>query len=90
MLVCLILLTVEASSTPLSADVGHGLTDAVDSEPLGVASADKPKAASIPKSSSVDIPVTAAAAAAAAAAGSSSFKTSLGLGKVQNNIVLDL
>jgi len=87
MLVCLILLTVEASSTPLSADVGHGLTDAVDSEPLGVASADKPKAASIPKSSSVDIPVTAAAAAAA---GSSSFKTSSGLGKVQNNIVLDL
>jgi len=84
MLVCLILLTVEASSTPLSADVGHGLTDAVDSEPLGVASADKPKAASIPKSSSVDIPVTAAAA------GSSSFKTSSGLDKVQNNIVLDL
>jgi len=89
MLVCLILLTVEASSTPLNADMGHGLTDAVDSEPLGVASADKPKAASIPKSSSVDIPVTAAAAAAAAA-GSSSFKTSSGLGKVQNNIVLDL
>jgi len=87
MLVCLILLTVEASSTLLSADMGHGLTDAVDSEPLGVASADKPKAASIPKSSSVDIPVTAAAAAAA---GSSSFKTSSGLGKVQNNIVLDL
>jgi len=72
---CVILLIIEASSTPLSAEVSPGLTDAVDTEPLGVASADKPKA-NIPKSLSVDIP-------AAAAAGSSSFKTSSGFGKVQ-------
>ena len=57
--------------------MSRGFTDAADTEPLGVASADKPKAA-IPKSSSLDIP------AAAAAAGSSSLKTSSGLGKVWN------
>jgi len=84
MFVRFVLLVTEASTTPLSADVSQGLTDAVDTEPLGVASADKPKA-SIPKSSSADIP-----AAAAAAAGSSSFKTSSGFGKVQNNIMRDL
>jgi len=67
-------LIVEASSLPTSTEVNRGFTDAVDSEPLGVASADMPKA-SIPKSSSVDIP-----AAAAAAAGSSSLRT--GFGKV--------
>ena len=66
----------EASSAPLTTDVSRGFTDAADTEPLGVASADKPKAA-IPKSSSLDIP-----AAAAAAAGSSSLKTSSGFGKV--------
>jgi len=82
MFVHFVLLVTEASTTPLSADVSQGLTDAVDTEPLGVASADKPKA-SIPKSSSADIPV-------AAAAGSSSFKTSSGFGKVQNNIMRDL
>jgi len=75
----------EASGSALtSGDVNRGFTDAVDSEPLGVASADteplgvaspavdKPKS-TIPKSSSVDIP-------AASAAGS--LKTSLLIGKV--------
>lgn len=63
----------EASSSPLTAEVSRRFTDAVDTEPLGVASADKPKT-SIPKSSSMDIPTAAAAAG--------SLKASLGLGKV--------
>jgi len=76
----------EASGSALtSGEVSRGFTVAVDTEPLGIASADtdplaspavdKPKT-SIPKSSSVDI------AAAASAAGS--LKTSLGFGKVWN------
>jgi len=66
------MLITEVSSSPLNTDMSHGLTDAADSEPLGVATADKPKAI-IPKSSSADIP--------AAAAASSSLKTS-GFSKV--------
>jgi len=85
------LLITEVISTPLSAEVGQGLTDAAETEPLGVASAeplgvtsaDKPKT-SIPKSSSADIPATSAAA------GSSSFKTSSGFVKVHNNDLPDL
>ena len=69
----LAVLVVEASGSAVSTDVSRGFTDAVDTEPLGVASADKPKA-SIPKSSSLDIPV--------AAAGSSSLKTSSDFTKV--------
>jgi len=70
-----------------SSDVNQGFTDAADSEPLGITSADdeKPKA-NIPKSSSVDIPISVA--------GSSSAKTSSGFdGKVRNNaacFLLDL
>ena len=75
----------EASSAPLTTDVSRGFTDAADTEPLGVASADKPKAA-IPKSSSLDIP----AAAAAAAAGSSSLKTSSGFGKVWSDTYVSI
>ena len=71
----LIMLMTEASSEPSSADVNEGFTDAVDTEPLGVASVDVPKP-NIPKSSSADIP------AAAATAASSSLKTSSGFSKV--------
>jgi len=72
----LVAVTVVEASSSLDTEVGRALTDAVVTEPLGVASADKPKP-NIPKSTSLDIP-----AAAAAAVGSSALKTSSGFGKV--------